>query len=84
MLEGMSMVSTASTTGGGTVVDISGDGGVTREMIREGDGKGLATGDIAMVRFTGTVEETGQVSRESCRALVGTEGNTCSQQKQGE
>lgn len=42
-------------------VDLSGDGGVTREMVREGTGKGLATGDIAMVRFTGKVAETGQV-----------------------
>lgn len=43
-------------------VDLSGDGGVLREMVREGDGKGLASGDIAMVRFTGTVAETGQAS----------------------
>lgn len=43
-------------------VDLSGDGGVTREMVQEGDGKGLATGDIATVRFTGKVAETGQVS----------------------
>lgn len=44
-------------------VDLSGDGGVTREMLKEGSGKGLATGDIATVRFTGTVAETGQVRR---------------------
>lgn len=48
-------VSTAET------VDLSGDGGVTRQMIGEGAGKGLVTGDIANVKFTGTVEETGQV-----------------------
>lgn len=45
----------------GKAVDLTGDGGVMREMLQEGEGKGLATGDIAMVRFTGTVEETGQV-----------------------
>ncbi|CAM9761054.1 unnamed protein product [Scytosiphon promiscuus] len=42
-------------------VDLSGDGGVTREMVQDGAGKGLATGDIATVRFTGKVAETGQV-----------------------
>ncbi|CAM9637463.1 unnamed protein product [Ascophyllum nodosum] len=51
------MVSTVASP----AVDLSGDGGVTREMLQEGKGKGLATGDIAMVRFTGVVEETGQV-----------------------
>lgn len=42
-------------------VDLSGDGGVMREMIAEGEGKRLMTGDIATVKFTGTVVETGQV-----------------------
>lgn len=50
-----------------SVVDLSGDGGVTREVVQEGDGKGLATGDIAMVRFTGTVAKTGQVCVFLCR-----------------
>lgn len=58
-----SMVQQAISTplGIGKAVDLSGDGGVMREMLQEGDGKGLATGDIGMVCFTGTVEETGQV-----------------------
>lgn len=53
------MQSAAASAAG--VVDLSGDGGVTREMLQEGSGKGLATGDIAMVRFTAKVAETGQV-----------------------
>lgn len=53
-----------------SVVDLSGDGGVTREIVKEGDGKGLATGDIAMVRYTGTVVETGQVRVFMSRSLL--------------
>lgn len=51
----------SATAATATAVDLSGDGGVTREIVQEGKGKGLATGDIAMVRFSGTVAETGQV-----------------------
>lgn len=44
---------------------------MTREMVKEGTGKGLATGDIATVRFTGTVAETGQVWRQQVVVVHG-------------
>lgn len=40
-------------------------------MVKEGRGKGLATGDIATVRFTGTVAETGQVRAARSESFVG-------------
>lgn len=55
------MMTASATVLTGETVDLSGDGGVTRQMTREGAGKGLVTGDIATVKFTGTVEDTGQV-----------------------
>eukprot|EP00752_Nemacystus_decipiens_P006297 g5677.t1 len=57
-------------------VDLSGDGGVTREMLKEGSGKGLATGDIATVRFTGTIAETGQVFSKGDEYLTTLEDGT--------
>ncbi|CAM9130989.1 unnamed protein product [Ectocarpus sp. 4 AP-2014] len=57
-------------------IDLSGDGGVTREMIKEGSGKGLATGDIATVRFTGTVAETGLVFSKGDEYLTTLEDGT--------
>jgi hypothetical protein len=41
--------------------DLSGDGGVTRRMIKEGNGKRLLTGDIALVNFSSKVKENGLV-----------------------
>lgn len=66
----------AAVTTSSPPVDLSGDGGVTREMLKEGGGKGLTTGDIATVRFTGTVAETGQVFSKGDEYLTTLEDGT--------
>eukprot|EP00611_Tribonema_gayanum_P013740 TRINITY_DN2490_c0_g1_i1.p1 TRINITY_DN2490_c0_g1~~TRINITY_DN2490_c0_g1_i1.p1 ORF type:complete len:284 (+),score=120.66 TRINITY_DN2490_c0_g1_i1:78-929(+) len=52
-------MSTAEATA--AAVDLSGDGGVLRRVVRRGGGKELLTGDIALVKYTGRVKDTGLV-----------------------
>ncbi|CAM9702446.1 unnamed protein product [Choristocarpus tenellus] len=60
----------------GAVVDLTGDGGVTREMLKEGQGKGMVAGDIASVKYTGKVVETGEIFSAGERYMTTLEDGT--------
>jgi hypothetical protein len=42
-------------------VDLSGDGGVTRQLLKEGGGAALREGDVAVVTYEGAVKGSGSI-----------------------